>query len=132
MTKTRRCIGLAALLLSAIALLFAGCGGGGDGGGVSTGSVSGTVTYAATGNPLGGIQVAVGNISTTTNASGQFTLNRVPAGSRVLQVTADPNRDLIVPPGVPLTVNVTGGQTTQLSGPIVMIDEADSPPSPPN
>ncbi len=133
MTKTRRCVGLVALALIAAAVLFAGCGGGGDGGnGVATGSVSGTITYAATGNPLGGITVAIGGISTTTNANGQFTLNGVPAGAQVLQITADAARDLVIPPGVPLAVDVTAGGTTQLPAPVQMVDDVDSPPEPPS
>ncbi|MGI5817194.1 MAG: carboxypeptidase regulatory-like domain-containing protein [Armatimonadota bacterium] len=134
MMMTRRCAGLAALILmAAAALILAGCGGGGDGdAGVQTGSVSGTITYAATGDALGGIRVSIGNITATTNASGQFTLNRVPAGQRTLAVAADPDRNLVLPPGVPLTVTVRAGETTRLSAPIQMIDDVDAPPAPPS
>lgn len=134
MTKTRRCAGLVALtfVAAAVMLIAAGCGGG-DGGGqpAATGSVSGTIIYAASGDPLGGIRVSVGGISTTTSANGQFTLNGVPAGQQVLQVQADQARDLAVPPGVPMAVNVTAGQTTQVP-PILMVDDVDSPPAPPS
>lgn len=135
MSKTRRRAGLVALTLIGAAMLFAaGCGGGGgDGGGaVATGSVSGTVTYAATGDPLGGIEVSIGNITTTTNTNGQFTLRGVPVGQQTLQVQADPDRDLVVPPGVPLNVNVQEGQTAQLPAPIQMVDDVDAPPAPPS
>lgn len=128
---TRRCAGTVALImLVAAAFVLAGCGGNGDG--VQTGSVSGTITYAATGDALGGIQVSIGNIRTTTNARGEFTLNRVPAGQRQLAVEAPPERNLVVPPGVPMTVNVQAGQTTRLPAPIQMIDDVDAPPSPPS
>jgi len=133
MMTTRRCTGTVVLMsLAAAALIFAGCGGGGDGGGTgaTTGSVSGTINYAATGDALGGIVVSIGNISTTTNADGHFTLNRVPAGQRTLQIEAPADRNLVLPPGVPLSVNVQAGQNTQLPAPIQMIDDVDAPPSP--
>ena len=135
MMTTRRCAGLAALtLFAAAALILAGCGGGGDGGGqvVQTGSVSGTINYAASGDALGGIEVSIDGINTTTNANGEFTLSGVPIGQQTLQVKADPQRDLVVPPGVPLTVNINAGQTTQLPAPIQMVDDVDTPPAPPS
>lgn len=134
MMTTRRSAGLVALtIIAAGALIFAGCGGGGDGGAqpAQTGSVSGTIKYAPSADGLGGIQVSIGSVSTTTDANGNFTLNRVPAGQQTLVIQADPDRDLIVPPGVPLTVNVQGGQTTQLPD-ILMVDDVDVPPSPPS
>jgi len=133
MMTTRRCAGMATLtLLAAAALILAGCGGG-DGGGqaIQTGSVSGTINYAASGDALGGIQVSIGNITVTTDANGNFRLDGVPIGQQALQIQADPQRDLIVPAGVPLTVDVNAGQTTQL-GPILMVDEVDTPPAPPS
>jgi hypothetical protein len=120
-------------MIVAAALIAAGCSGGGDGGTTpaQVGSVSGTINYAATGDSLGGIQVSIGNITTTTDANGQFTLNRVPVGQQTLQIEAAADRNLVVPPGVPLTVNVQGGQTTQV-GTILMVDEVDAPPAPPS
>ena len=132
MMKTGRSVGVVALALIAAAVLFAGCGGGGDGGGgAATGTVSGTITYAANGSALGGVSVSVGGITTTTDAQGRFLVRNVPTGTRTIVGTADPSRALVIPPGVPLTVDVVAGQTTQLP-PIQMIDEADAPPAPPS
>lgn len=133
MMTIRRCAGMAALtVVAAVALIAAGCGGGGDGGpAVQTGTVSGTVNYAATGDALGGIEVTIGNMTVTTNNNGQFTINGVPVGQQTMQIQAGAQRDLILPPGVPLNVNVNAGQTTQV-GTILMVDDVDTPPSPPS
>ncbi|MFW5868018.1 MAG: carboxypeptidase-like regulatory domain-containing protein [Armatimonadota bacterium] len=134
MTRTRRSAGLVALtLIASAALIAAGCGGGGDGGTApaQTGTVSGSIDYAATGDPLGGVEVSIGDITTTTGNDGRFTLDGVPVGEQVLEIEADPGRDLVVPPGVPLNVNIQGGQTTQLDAPIQMVDDVDAPPAPP-
>jgi hypothetical protein len=133
MTTSRRCAGMLALtVIAAAAMIVAGCGGGGGGAEpAQTGSVSGTITYAATGDPLGGIAVSIGGIRTTTNTNGQFTLSGVAIGQQVITITADPDRDLIVPPGVPLNVTVRAGQTTQLPAPIQLVDDVDAPPAPP-
>lgn len=45
-----------------------------------TGSVSGKVVDATTGNPIVGVIVKVGSISTTTGADGNYKLQNVPAG----------------------------------------------------
>lgn len=135
MMKTRRCAGtLALIVIAAGAMVFAGCGGGGDGGTqpAQTGTVTGTITYAATGDALGGIRVSIGNVTTTTNDNGQFVLRGVPTGQQTLQIQADPDRDLVLPPGVPLTVTVREGQTTTLPAPINMVDDVDNPPNPPS
>jgi len=135
MITSKRCAGTAALIIMSVAaMLFAGCGGGGDGGAqpAQAGSVSGTINYAATGDALGGIDVSIGNVTTTTDASGNFTLRNVPVGQQTLQIEADPDRNLVVPPGVPLTVTVNAGQTTQLPAPIQLIDDVDTPPAPPS
>lgn len=47
----------------------------------SPGQISGTVTNATTGQPIGGATVSYSGGSTTTNASGQYTLANVTAGT---------------------------------------------------
>ncbi len=136
MMKTRRCAGIVALVLMVlVTMVVAGCGGGGDDDGaqVNTGSISGTIVYAATDppTPLGGVTVTAGNRSTTTADDGSFTLSGVPVGNQVLTITADP-QGVVVPPGVDLTVPVTGGQTYQLPAPVQMIDAIDTPPNEPD
>ncbi|MFW5866663.1 MAG: hypothetical protein ACOCX2_02530 [Armatimonadota bacterium] len=125
---------VALISLAAATMILAGCGGGGDGGGTTatTGSICGTIEYAATGEPLGGIGVSVGNISATTNDSGEFTLRRVPTGERTLEIDIPADRQLVVPPGVPLTVDVRGGEETCLSAPLQLVDDVDAPPAPPS
>jgi len=129
-----RCAGLTALALVAVAAFgLVGCDG--DGGGVTpaqTGSVSGTIVHAGTGLPLGGVQVSIGGMTATTNASGEFIVNGVAVGQQVVGIQVDPDRGLVVPPGVDLTVTVAGGQTTQLAAPVNLIDAVDVPPSPPS
>jgi len=53
---------------------------------VSTGSVQGVVTDNQSSEPLEGVLISVGNISTTSDASGSYILNKVPVGDR--EVTA--------------------------------------------
>jgi hypothetical protein len=125
MTRTRLCPAVIAAAVVA-ALLITGCGGGGGGTSAATGQISGTILYAATGGALGGIHVSAGGVSTTTASDGSFVLRGVP-----LAITADPDRELAVPPGVPLTVQVQGSQITTLSAPIVLVDDVDTPPTPP-
>ncbi|MEA3400634.1 MAG: carboxypeptidase regulatory-like domain-containing protein [Armatimonadota bacterium] len=135
MMSIRRCAGLTAFVMivaGAMLTVTVGCGGGGENGGAGTGTVSGTVVHAATLQPLGEITVRADGASTSTGADGKFTLRGVPAGQQTLQVSAAPERGLTLPPGVDLTVTVTGGQTNQLSSPIQMIDAVDYPPNPPS
>jgi hypothetical protein len=133
MMRTRRFSGTVALMtLAAAAMILAGCGGGGDGVETAqTGTVTGTINYAGTGAPLGGIEVSIGDITTTTGDDGTFTLRRVPTGRQTLVIEAGPDRDIVLPPGVPLNVDVRGGETTQLPAPIQMVDDVDAPPAPP-
>ncbi len=53
-----------------------------------TGTLSGTITNAQNGSPIAGATVAVGARTTTTNASGQYTLVNVPAGSQTVATSA--------------------------------------------
>jgi|AntAceMinimDraft_16_1070373.scaffolds.fasta_scaffold59275_1 hypothetical protein len=53
---------------------------------VSTGSVEGVVTDNQSGEPLVGVSISTGNVTTTSNASGSYILNEVPVGER--EVTA--------------------------------------------
>lgn len=135
MMTFERSAGLTALvLIIAGGLVLAGCGGDDDGNGgqpAATGTITGKIVYASTGQALGGITVAAGGRVTQTDSSGAFTLSRVPTGSQVLSITVDPGRGLTVPPGVDLRVNVPAGGTVQLPAPIVLIDVTDVPPNPP-
>lgn len=136
MMTFERSAGLTALvLIIAGGLVLAGCGGDDDGNGgqpAATGTITGKIVYANTGQPLGGITVTAGGRVTQTDSSGAFTLSRVPTGSQVLSITVDPGRGLTVPPGVDLRVNVPAGGTVQLPAPIVLIDVTDVPPNPPD
>jgi thiol-disulfide isomerase/thioredoxin len=53
---------------------------------VSTGSVQGVVTDNQSSEPLAGVLISAGNVITTSNASGNYILNKVPVGNR--EVTA--------------------------------------------
>jgi len=53
---------------------------------VSTGSVQGVVTDNQSTEPLAGVLISAGNVSTTSNVSGNYILNKVPVGDR--EVTA--------------------------------------------
>jgi hypothetical protein len=116
------------------ALVLAGCGGDGDEGvqPQATGSISGTLVHAGTGLPLGGVQIVVGGVTTTTADDGTFTLSGVPAGVQTIGINADPERELALPPGGAPTVTVVAGQNTQLGDPILVIDAPDLPPNPPS
>lgn len=72
-----------------------------------TGTITGTVRNAATGNPLDGATVAVAgtSISMTTSANGVYTLNNVPAGAQTLNASANGFIATTTP------VTVTAGQT---------------------
>jgi hypothetical protein len=53
----------------------------------STGSITGTVTDAATGQPVAGATVSVPGLSLTTASNGSYTLNGLPAGSYQVSVS---------------------------------------------
>lgn len=53
-----------------------------------TGTLTGTVTNAANGQPISGATVSVNGASTTTNASGAFTLANAPAGAQTVATSA--------------------------------------------
>lgn len=133
MTFERSASLTALVLIIAGGLVLAGCGGGDDGGGggAGSGTITGSISYANTGQPLGGITVTAGGRVTQTNSSGAFTLTGVPAGAQVLIITADASRGLAVPPGADLRVNVPDGGTVSLPAPILLIDATDVPPNPP-
>lgn len=72
-----------------IALGLAGCGGGGDSNPntsppPATGTVSGLVVAAGSGQALSGVAVSAGGRSTTTDVSGRYTLTSVPAANPVV------------------------------------------------
>ena len=53
---------------------------------VSTGSIQGIVTDNQSSEPLAGVLISAGNVSTTSDASGNYILNKVPVGNR--EITA--------------------------------------------
>lgn len=68
-----------------------GCGGGtATPGGDGTGTVQGTVTDAATSDPIAGAMVAVQGtaLQATTNAQGQYTIQNVPQGAQTAVASA--------------------------------------------
>ncbi len=134
MTRLTRCIGWTALVVLAIAaVVLAGCGG--SGGGIidpQTGSISGTLTHAGTGLPLGDITVTAGGVTVNTDANGNFRLDGIAPGSRQVVITPAPDRDLILPPpNDPIVVTVVAGENSGLPGPVLLIDGPDVPPAPP-
>ncbi len=75
---------LVAAVAAACMLAIAGCGGGG---GASPATIEGTVLDDGTLEPVAGAQVTVGNASTTTSASGTFSLATT-SGARSIAVDA--------------------------------------------
>ncbi len=74
---------------------------------ITTGTVTGTVTDAASGLALAGVTVSIEALSsTTTDATGVYTLSDVPEGNWTLSFTRTAYRD------VQRTVTVTAGLTT--------------------
>ena len=55
--------------------------------GIAMGTLQGTVTDASTGDPIQGVVVTAGVRSTTTNASGTYSLPNIPAGTYSLTAT---------------------------------------------
>jgi hypothetical protein len=53
---------------------------------VSTGSVQGVVTDNQSSEPLAGVLISAGNVSTTSDSSGNYILNKVPVGNREVTV----------------------------------------------
>jgi len=51
-----------------------------------TGGISGTVTDNQSGEPIAGVLISAGNVSTTSDASGNYILNKVPIGNREVTV----------------------------------------------
>ncbi len=132
MTRLVRYAGWAAVaVLTVAAIVCAGCGGDGVTPAANTGSITGVIAHAGTGQGLGGITVSAGGVTTTTNADGQFTLSNVPAGNQVLTITIPPDRDLVLPPYGDIVVNVRQGQNANLPLPILVIDGIETPPNPP-
>ena len=56
---------------------------------VSTGSIQGVVTDNQSSEPLAGVLISAGNVSTTSDASGNYILNKVPAGNREVTVVLE-------------------------------------------
>ena len=65
----------------------------------STGTLTGHVADATNGSPIQGATVAVAGLSTTTDASGQYTINNVPVGTLIADFSANPRSG-----GAPLAV----------------------------
>ena len=56
---------------------------------VSTGSIQGVVTDNQSGEPLAGVLISAGNVSTTSDALGNYILNKVPVGNREVTVVLE-------------------------------------------
>lgn len=98
------------LLIAPAAAVLAACGGGNDSAGydwgslppassvtnpetapsVATSSVSGQVANSVDNTPVANAKVSVGNLSTTTDAEGRFTLESVPQAERAMVQAAAP------------------------------------------
>ena len=76
---------------------------------VQPGTISGTVTDGATGSPISGASVSTGGRSTTTSASGAYTLTDIAAGDAQVTVAASGYATEV------RQANVAGGQTTTLN-----------------
>jgi Galactose oxidase-like, Early set domain/Carboxypeptidase regulatory-like domain/Kelch motif len=76
---------------------------------VQPGTIAGTVTDSATSAPIAGATVSTGGRSTTTNASGAYSLTGVPAGEVQITVAASSYASEV------RQAIVTGGQTTTLN-----------------
>ena len=87
-----------ALMLGATLMLsLAGCGGGGSDGGTEppphdsvVGTVSGRVADAQTGQPIAGVEVKVGGLRASTDASGKYSIASVPFGRNVVAQFSKP------------------------------------------
>ncbi|HEY2030444.1 MAG TPA: carboxypeptidase regulatory-like domain-containing protein [Myxococcales bacterium] len=80
---------------------------------VSTGSVSGIVTNVQTGSAVSGATVSWSGGSTTSDASGNYTLGGIPAGA--VTVTGDSTGYLARSYGITVTAGATASQAVQLS-----------------
>ncbi|MGB9120146.1 MAG: carboxypeptidase regulatory-like domain-containing protein, partial [Candidatus Angelobacter sp.] len=76
---------------------------------ITTGTASGRVTRASNGTGIAGATVSTSFASTTTDASGNYTLANLPAGSVQLTASASGFNSLTK------TVTITAGQTTSAS-----------------
>jgi uncharacterized protein YfaP (DUF2135 family) len=119
-------------LIASFAFALASCGGGGgggDGGGgggtpaPTTGTITGTVTNSSNGSAVSGVTVSAGSQTATTNASGNFTLTNVPAGSAVVNFTSN-NFAL-----QSRTVTVSAGASTTINVPVVAVTSVAFTPS---
>jgi TonB-dependent starch-binding outer membrane protein SusC len=74
-------------VLSAIALIGAGLPAGASAQ-TGTGTISGVVTAATTGQPVNGVQVTIlgTSLGTLTNVGGRYSITRVPAGTHTMQI----------------------------------------------
>ena len=80
-----------------------------------TGTLTGTISNAANGNPISGATVDVAGVTATTNASGVYTIPNAPAGTRTVTVSATgftSRADVI---------NIAAGATTNYSTALVAI-----------
>ncbi|MCE1246287.1 MAG: carboxypeptidase regulatory-like domain-containing protein [Firmicutes bacterium] len=93
-----------------------------------TGSVEGTITNAADGTPLKNAQVAIGNASTLTNATGQFSLAKIPSGTQIIRITRlsfqDKEENIIISSGSAATFNtaLSAEKTVFRKTPYLLLD----------
>lgn len=95
MSKFTPCL-RALALASVILLAVTGCGSSDDDsatppGEVSTGSVSGRVADAHSGEAIAGVEVSIGALKATSDANGKYSLNGVPLGAEVVAQFTKPS-----------------------------------------
>ncbi len=79
--------GAAAAIIGGVALVASGSGGGGP---APTYTIAGHVLEQGTGDPIAGVEVRVGNSSTTTNGQGAYSVAGLPAGTYEVTPELDP------------------------------------------
>jgi len=94
--ETKKKVGIAAVILTALALLFfwvkkaKADGGGGGGGGGEKATLWGIVSDATTGSPVAGINVALNSLSTTTDSAGKYEFLNIEPGTYASLTFTDP------------------------------------------
>ena len=119
--------------IAVTALVVAGCGGGGGAGPepTTTGAVTGTVgAVGVIEDIIEGVEDAVVSIGTrtdTTDSTGQFTVDGVPAGLQQL-ITVVPPDGYVLVNSQPIHSDVKAGRTKKLRGPILVTRGYPPPP----
>lgn len=115
-------------------LLLSGCGGGSDVPIVTgkVGNVTGLIVDHLTSSPLGGVKVTIGGKVALSDGNGHFTVSDIPKGTYDVKIEANPDTNLVLPPGAgKLTVIVYADQTVSITNTIYLWDRNDLPPDAP-